>query len=1118
MSSITRAIVRASRRWRHGLRTILLSALVAVLAVGNIAFLPATAHAVVPIVRTALPTGVDWSALYSGNLVASGSTVLMGDYTSTNAGQTWTATTPMPNIFQFVGGGKAAWWSSQGLGYLATVYSVAAGTSQTYPLPSYAWSMNATWSLHGYGAWTAYNYVTGGIQTPVQMPAGTYQFPSPHLTSANGVFWQGLNSTGQIIVAYASSPTSPPSAWTPIDGLPVTVYGQDLIATGTQLVYGIADQTGLRLCSKPLTDLTSAPSCTLADAAAYPTGLGLAGMYEVAGAVVAVAMAADGTYRPFVWNGPSSVTPVQLGTSTYRRLTLGDTLYMMVTNTDTVPSIVKVNGDGSLGAPLPTFPTWLSNPLKLAVTPAGIVGSDSRDGSDRTRVWSRSVTGSTFGSESFLPRRASDFAASAARTVVSGAEGLSVYDRGVLQTTLPQAGAVQISGPYVQDTYRGIVYRADDGATVASGLWNGALFGSTYVAFGNTADPANSTTITVTDLTDATPDRTVTLPAGTGDCYDFKVWNDLAAMTCEWSTKNEVYNLRTGQLVASHPALEGHSSNLLGVGDGYALLTEKDAEYNTTISIWDLAKNTTTALPDCTWLNPVSDGVGHVACASDTSLVWEDFSALSTSAPRLLGALAKTSVDFSVANTTWGVDLDTTKALKAGTVVITNSGGTTVRTLSTVASADGSVRNVVWNGLDNSGRPAPVGVYSYRLVADATDGTGTVVSVDGTTTASGKVTVTGAAAPAGPGSFASLSPSRILDTRASGGKVKAAESRSLQVTGQGGVPASGVSAVVLNVTVTETTSGGYLTVSPTGTVRPTASNLNWAAGATIPNAVTVKVGTGGKVDLFQSGPGTAQVIVDVAGYYSDGTVTDAGGFTSIAPARILDTRSVGGTLTSGESRDLQITGAGGVPVTNVSAVVLNTTVTDTTSGGFLTVHPSGTTRPNASNLNWTTGKTIPNLVTVKVGDNGKVSLFQSGPGTAQVIVDVAGYYLGGTPTLPGMLVALAPARVLDTRTSGKITSGTAVTLPILNKGGIPATGVSAIVVNTTVTDTTAAGFLTVYPGTSALPTASNLNWVAGSTIPNLVTVQTGTDGTIKFHNGSGGTTQIIADTAGYYLS
>jgi len=171
-----------------------------------------------------------------------------------------------------------------------------------------------------------------------------------------------------------------------------------------------------------------------------------------------------------------------------------------------------------------------------------------------------------------------------------------------------------------------------------------------------------------------------------------------------------------------------------------------------------------------------------------------------------------------------------------------------------------------------------------------------------------------------------------------------------------------------------------------------------------------------------------------------------------------------------------------------------------------------------SNLNWAAGATIPNQVVVKIGDAGKISLFQSGPGSAQVIVDVAGYFLGGTPTLPGMFVALSPARVLDTRSTGAVAAGGDLKLGILGKGGLPATGVAAVVVNTTVTETRAGGFLTVYPGTSALPTASNLNWAAGATIPNLVTVRVGTDGSIKFHNGSSGSTQIIADTAGYYIS
>ena len=108
-----------------------------------------------------------------------------------------------------------------------------------------------------------------------------------------------------------------------------------------------------------------------------------------------------------------------------------------------------------------------------------------------------------------------------------------------------------------------------------------------------------------------------------------------------------------------------------------------------------------------------------------------------------------------------------------------------------------------------------------------------------------------------PGGYTPVVPSRVFDSRSTGGTLSAGETRSVQVAGHNGVPTSGASAVVLNVTVTETTTAGYLTVSPTGTTRPTASNLNWSPGVTIPNAVTVKLGTDGKIDLYQSGPGTA---------------------------------------------------------------------------------------------------------------------------------------------------------------------------------------------------------------------------------------------------------------------
>jgi hypothetical protein len=89
----------------------------------------------------------------------------------------------------------------------------------------------------------------------------------------------------------------------------------------------------------------------------------------------------------------------------------------------------------------------------------------------------------------------------------------------------------------------------------------------------------------------------------------------------------------------------------------------------------------------------------------------------------------------------------------------------------------------------------------------------------------------------------------------------------LQVDGRGGVPASGVSAVVLNVTVTQPTAGGYLTVWGDQTAQPTASNLNFSAGQTVPNLVVAPVGADGRVAFFNGSAGTVHLIADVAGYY-----------------------------------------------------------------------------------------------------------------------------------------------------------------------------------------------------------------------------------------------------------
>lgn len=382
--------------------------------------------------------------------------------------------------------------------------------------------------------------------------------------------------------------------------------------------------------------------------------------------------------------------------------------------------------------------------------------------------------------------------------------------------------------------------------------------------------------------------------------------------------------------------------------------------------------------------------------------------------------------------------------------------------------------------------------------------------------------------------FVSLVPSRILDTRsngstsdgqfAAGGVVAAGQQVDLNVLGRGGVPASGVTTVVLNVTATDPTAAGYVTVWPSTSPRPNASNPNLLPAQTIPNLVVVKVGTSGKVSLYNA-LGSTDLIADVVGYF---TTTSA--LTPLVPARLLDTRAGQATIDgqfsgAGASGpfsqfDLTVAGRGGLPTSGVGAVILNVTATDPTAAGYITVWPSDATRPFASNLNFTPGLTIPNLVITKVSATGTVSLFNSA-GTTDLIADVIGWF----PTT-SELTALVPARLLDTRSGGTTTDGqfagggalgayTLRNFTVTGRGNVPSTGVGSVILNVTVTDPTATGYLTVWPTGSTQPLASNLNFVPGQTIPNLVIAKVGTNGQVSLFN-SAGNSDVIADVVGWF--
>jgi hypothetical protein len=329
-------------------------------------------------------------------------------------------------------------------------------------------------------------------------------------------------------------------------------------------------------------------------------------------------------------------------------------------------------------------------------------------------------------------------------------------------------------------------------------------------------------------------------------------------------------------------------------------------------------------------------------------------------------------------------------------------------------------------------------------------------------------------------------PSRVLDTRENlgyaGAKPQPEQVLEVPIAGHGGVPASGATAVALNITVTAATGAGFVTVWGSGD-RPVTSNLNVErADQTIANLVLAPIGSDGKVRIYTSGGG--HVIADVAAWFGPTSI-----YRPTGPTRLVDTRNTGTKPASGSTTEIPITSPGNLAVVNVTAI-------DTTNPGFLTVWGSGN-RPTTSNVNFSrAGMTIPNLVIVPIGDDGKVRVYNDGG--SHIIVDLFGTMAGDNVN------PHPPERILDTRNTATPTAGATIEVAV---NGTPG---EAVIANVTATNVTSPGYVTVWPS-GPPPNASNLNpEYAGQSIANLVLTRIGPDNKIRLytHNGA----DLIVDT------
>lgn len=366
-------------------------------------------------------------------------------------------------------------------------------------------------------------------------------------------------------------------------------------------------------------------------------------------------------------------------------------------------------------------------------------------------------------------------------------------------------------------------------------------------------------------------------------------------------------------------------------------------------------------------------------------------------------------------------------------------------------------------------------------------------------------------------------PNQRIELQVSGARVTGTDGASRTIP-------AGVSAVALNITAVTPATPGFITVWPCDVVRPEASNLNFGSGGAVANSVIAPVGASGKV-CFYSDQAT-DFLVDVTGWFA-GEVGGTETFIGATPRRLVDTRNgiggptvripAGGTITvplAGAAMQRSDGSSDTIPAT-ATAVAMNVTAVLPSRAGFFTVWPCGAPKPVASNVNFAGGAVVANGVVTSLGSNGSVCLYSDQE--SDVLVDVLGWFGGGsTPPFTGAV----PTRLVDTRNAvggpaGVVTPASPRAVPVrgvtVRVDGVaqrvPADA-SAVALNVTMVEARAAGYATVWPCGSPMPTASNVNFGQGGTAANGVIAPIGADGSVCVFTSANA--HLIVDIAGWF--
>lgn len=366
-------------------------------------------------------------------------------------------------------------------------------------------------------------------------------------------------------------------------------------------------------------------------------------------------------------------------------------------------------------------------------------------------------------------------------------------------------------------------------------------------------------------------------------------------------------------------------------------------------------------------------------------------------------------------------------------------------------------------------------------------------------------------------------PTRVLDTRKGTGApeapVAAGSYVKLKIAGNGAIPAD-VTAVALNLTVTDATGGGYLGTSPDRNGGPSEANLRFTAGQTTADTVVVKVDPDGCIDIYnEAAGGSADIVADVAGYFAPSA---SSGYQAVPPTRVLDTRRGTGApaarIPAHSGIDVTVAGVGAIP-DGVTAVAVHLTVPRPAGGGWIAAEPEpakpsaergGTGVPDTSAVNYGTGVTASNTLLVPVAPDGKIELYNGGGTAVDVVADVSGYF---SASAPGTFMAVDPVRAVTATGTHALAASSSGRYALQAPQGT-----EAVIGTLTVSRPTAGGGLAAYPDHAARPAGSAADFRAGQSLAAFAVLDTATGegAATNLYNASTGAVQLYVDVYGYF--